>query len=330
MRRPQLAVVVDTEEEFDWTRPFSRESTATRSIPAQARSHEIYDPLGLVPTYVVDFPVAADPVAAGYLGALQSEGRAEIGAHLHPWVTPPHEEAVTTFNSYHCNLPPGLERAKIERLTAAIEAAFGRRPRVFKAGRYGFGRNTAAVLAELGYEIDCSYVPHVGFGGDGGPSFYGTPDQPFRLDNGLLEVPLTSGFCGPLGSAGPAAARLFDSRLAERLHLPGILARLGLERSRLTPEGVSADEQCRLLDYMVRRGRRFFTLTYHSPSLEPGHTPYVRTEQDLEAFLGAIQQVLCYFRDELGGEFTTLTRYRRSLLREGDAALMPVLQPVEA
>jgi hypothetical protein len=331
MSGPQLAVVVDTEEEFDWTKPFSRESVSTLSIPAQARAHEIYDPLGLVPTYVVDYPVAADPAAAAYLGGLQREGRAEIGAHLHPWVTPPHEEAVTPFNSYHCNLPPALERAKIEWLTVSIEGAFGRRPKVFKAGRYGFGPGTAAVLADLGYEVDCSYVPHVGFAGDGGPSFYGTPDQPFWLGDGLLEVPLTSGFCGRLASAGPIAARLFDNPLAERLHLPGILARLGLERSRLTPEGVGGDEQCRLLDAMVGRGRRFFTLTYHSPSLEPGHTPYVRTEEDLAAFLAAIRQVLTYFRDELGGEFTTLTRYRQTLLGEAPGApqrRQP--QPVEA
>jgi hypothetical protein len=329
--RLQLAVVVDTEEEFDWTRPFSRDATATRSIPAQALAHEIYDPLGVVPTYVVDYPVATDPAAAEFLGGLRREGRAEIGAHLHPWVTPPHEEAVTTFNSYHCNLPAPLERAKIERLTAAIEAGFNHRPKVFKAGRYGFGPNTRQVLTGLGYEVDCSYVPHVSFAGDGGPSFLGTPDQPFWLDreSALLEVPLTSGFCGPLASAGPAAARLFDSALAERLRLPGILARLGLERSRLTPEGVGAAEQCRLLQAMARSGRRFFTLTYHSPSLEPGHTPYVRDPADLGRFLATIGEVLRFFRDELGGEFTTLTRHRRALLGEARAAA-PVGQPQTA
>ena len=39
---PELLIVVDTEEEFDWTRPFSRDAIATRSIPAQARAHAIY------------------------------------------------------------------------------------------------------------------------------------------------------------------------------------------------------------------------------------------------------------------------------------------------
>ena len=320
MSRPQLAIVVDTEEEFDWTRPFARENRATRSIPAQALAHEIYDPLGMVPTYVIDHPVATDETAIDFLAGLKRRGRAEIGTHLHPWVSPPHEEEVTTFNSYHCNLPPELERAKIVQLTHEIERRFGARPTVFKAGRYGFGANTAQVLKALGYEIDCSFVPYVSFAGDGGPDYQRTPDQPFWLDGavrGLLEVPLTSGFFGLLAGGGPLVQGLLNNRRAERLRVPGMLARSGLlARSRLSPEGVDAAEQCRLLQAMVKRGRRFFTLTYHSPSLAPGHTPYVRSEAELADFLKRIETVLLYFRDTLGGEFTTLTKHRAQLLRE--------------
>jgi hypothetical protein len=313
----QLAIVIDTEEEFDWTRPLARENRGTTSIPAQAQAHEIYDRLGIVPTYVVDHPVATDPAAAGYLGGLARRGAADIGTHLHPWVTPPFDEAVTARNSYAGNLPVALERAKIAAATAAIEEGFGVRPTVFKAGRYGFGARTAETLVDLGYEIDCSFVPHVSFAGDEGPSYYGRPDRPFWLDPGrrLLEIPLTSGFAGVLAGAAERSAFLFDSPAAARLRVPGILARLGLaERIRLSPEGHTAEEQCRLLTALAARGHDFFTLAYHSPSLAPGHTPYVRTEADLAAFLARLEQVLLFFRDRLGGRFTTLTRYRRERL----------------
>ena len=73
-------------------RPFSRDARATRSIPAQALAHEVFDPLGVVPTYVIDHPVATDPQAVAFLRGLQADGRAEIGAHLHPWVSPPHDD----------------------------------------------------------------------------------------------------------------------------------------------------------------------------------------------------------------------------------------------
>jgi hypothetical protein len=320
----QLAVVVDTEEEFDWSAPFARENRKTLTIPAQAKAHAIFDRFGIVPTYVIDHPVASDPAATEFLGSLAAEGRAEIGAHLHPWVTPPFEEAVTARNSYHGNLPPTLERAKIATLSETIAGAFGFRPTVFKGGRYGFGRHTAAALIDHGYEIDCSFVPHTSFAADGGPSFYGRSARPFWLDEGrrLLEIPLTSGFTGPLAAAAERRAGLFDSRAALRLHVPGILARLGLaERIRLSPEGHTVGEQCRLLTALRDRGHSLFTLAYHSPSLSPGHSPYVRSDDDLLAFLVNLQAVLAFFRDELGGGFTTLTRYRAQRMAQEDEVL---------
>ena len=320
MSAPRLIVVVDTEEEFDWERPFSRSATATRSIPAQARAHEIYDRLGVVPTYVVDYPVATDPAAAAFLRGLKASGRAEIGAHLHPWVTPPQVEEVNARNSYHCNLPPELERAKLAALTSAVAESFGEAPKVFKAGRYGFGPATGGMLAELGYRVDCSKVPHTDLGGDGGPDFRNTPPDPHWLAEGLLEIPLTVGFIGAAASAGPRVEGLFDSPLAARLRLPGLLARSGLvARSRLTPEGVPAEEQCRLIDSLLAQGRRVFTLAYHSPSLEPGNTPYVRGAADLDAVLASIERVLTHFRDR-GGTFTTPLQLLSELEGQRDAA----------
>jgi len=120
-------------------------------------------------------------------------------------------------------------------------------------------------------------------------------------------VPLTVGFIGALPGLGKQASWLFDHCGAERLRIPGMLSRSGLiARSRLSPEGVSAAEQCRLIEAMVGRGHRTFSLTYHSPSLAPGHTPYVRSEADLNLFLASIEQVLTFFRDRVGGRFTTL------------------------
>lgn len=307
---PELSVVVDTEEEFDWSKPFSRANISTRSIPAQARAHAIYDELGITPTYVVGYPVVQDPVALAFLRRLKEEGRAHIGAHLHPWVTPPHRESVNARNSYHCNLPPALERAKIATLTEALETAFGERPIIFKAGRHGFSRRTARLISALGYKIDCSQLPHHHLGADGGPDHRRAPDQPYWIDRagGLLEVPTTTGFFGRAPRLGPLLPGLFDSRWAARLHLPGLLGRAAIvSRSRLTPEGVSAKEQCRLIDSLIRRGRRSFNLVYHSPSLAPGNTPYVRDEVDLARFIESLREVLTYFRDTVGGRFTTLT-----------------------
>jgi hypothetical protein len=306
---PSLAVVVDTEEEFRWDRPFSRDNRSVNSIQSQGRAQRIFEALGVVPTYLVDYCVASDPQAIALLGGLEKEGRCRIGAHLHGWVTPPFEEEVSMETSYQCNLPATLERAKMVALTESIEASFGLRPRVFKAGRYGFGAHTAAILAELGYLIDCSFVPFTSFHPDGGPSFLGVPPAPFWLDTErrLLEVPMTRGFLGLAASHGPSLQGLFDRAWFRRCRLGGVLARTGLvERSALSPEGISADEQIRLLKALLASGERVFTLTYHSPSLEPRNTPYVRNAGELDEFLHRIEAVLGYFRDQAGGRFATL------------------------
>ena len=309
---PQLLVVVDTEEEFDWSRPFDRSATATVTIPAQDRAHAVYDRHGVVPTYVMDHPVATSPAAVRYLRGLVDVGRADIGTHCHPWVTPPHDEAVNAFNSYHGNLPPALEAAKIRASTEAVAQAFGRAPRIFKAGRYGLGPATFDTLIELGYTVDCSVVPHTSYAAQHGPDFHGLPEAPFFTDGTrrLLEVPLTVGYSGLAGGlvTGGSGA-FFDTPLSHQLRLPGVLSRLGLlERARLSPEGFDAATQCRLLRAMVQQGVRVFTLSYHSPSLAPGHTPYVRDEAALQAFLRCIDTVLDFFKRELGGRFTTLAQ----------------------
>lgn len=319
MSAPELLIVVDTEEEFDWTKPFDRANTGTRSILAQARAQEIFGRLGIVPTYVIDYPIAVCGEGASYLRSLREAGAAEIGAHLHAWVTPPHDERVTTRNSYQCNLSPELEWEKLQVLTAAIADVVGARPTSFKAGRHGFGPATARHLVELGYNVDCSLLPHHDLRRDGGPNFLRAADQPhWREDDpALLEIPVTTGFFGMAPRIARWMPGLFDNALATGLRVPGLLARSDLvSRSRLSPEGISALEQCRLLDQLIREGKTTFSLVYHSPSLAPGHTPYVRTEDDLKRFLDRIETVLTYFRDAHGGRFTSLSQVHARMSEE--------------
>jgi hypothetical protein len=307
--RPHLLVVVDTEEEFAWDRPFDRRSTATATIPAQDRVHAIYDRYGVVPTYVMDYPVATAPASAAYLRRLVDAGRAAFGTHCHPWVTPPYAEEVNERNSYHGNLPAALEAEKLAESTKAVADAMGSAPRIFKAGRYGLGPHSFEALLHLGYTLDCSIVPHTSFSADHGPDFRGMPAEPFFTDSScrLLEVPLTVGYSGLLHGWGRRCGGAIDHPALRTMRIPGIASRLRLlERAKLSPEGFDAAILCRLMRALVAQGQQVFTLAYHSPSLAPGYTPYVRTESDLANFLQRIDTVLRFFRDALGGAFTTL------------------------
>ena len=317
-QRPVLLVIVDTEGEFAWDQPFNRSAIGTTSIASQPLMHaRVFDKFGIVPTYMVDWPVATTPAAVATLRALRDAGRCEIGAHLHPWVSPPYEEALSDFNSYGGNLPRQLEYDKLRLLTETIADAFHKQPLAFKAGRYGLGPHTAESIASLGYEVDASGGPYSAFTADGGPDFRAFDEHPYWFRVGtreLLELPVTTGYCGWLRRFGP---RLYDAAQrpwARRARLGGVLARLrALERVRLSPEVASGAEMRRLTDALLANGCQVFSLTYHSPSMMPGHTPYVRSEADLARLIATVHDYCAWFRDEIGGEFMSLSQLRRAL-----------------
>ena len=56
---------------------------------------------------------------------------------------------------------------------------------------------------------------------------------------------------------------------------------------------------------MLNQGRKVFNLTYHSPSLKPGCTHYVSTEQDVFRFLAWLDEFYAFFTQEVKGELVT-------------------------
>jgi len=317
--RPMLLVVVDTEEEFDWSAPFSRGARETANMREQYRAQEILNKHGATPLYVIDHPIATDDWATGWLRELASDGKAEIGAHLHPWVTPPYSEQVSSTNSYGCNLDPALEREKIETLTEVVTAATGAKPRHFRAGRYGIGYGTLKTLQALEYKTELSIAPHSNFASDGGPSFYGWSNEPYwhGTPGNLLGIPVTTGFSGRAKHWGPRGAPILDNMLVQSLRLPGALAGLGLlERCRLTIEDVPCSSLQRVIRELVLDGQRLLTLSYHSSSLLPGATSYARTEAQRDGLLQCLDTTLEYFTEVLGGRLMSVsdaeTEIRRS------------------
>ena len=67
-----------------------------------------------------------------------------------------------------------------------------------------------------------------------------------------------------------------------------------LERIPLTPEGISIDEAIRGIDIAIDDGLPLLVFSFHSPSLAPGYTPYVRSEEDLEAFYNWWRAIFAY------------------------------------
>ncbi|WP_340137528.1 polysaccharide deacetylase family protein [Aurantiacibacter aquimixticola] len=292
-RIPRFLLTVDTEEEFDWDSPLSRDTHGTQHVRRLANFQEFCEAEKVVPIYLVDWPIANSAVAADILREPLENGMAEIGLQLHPWVNPPHEEEVTQANSFAGNLPPRLETAKIDTLRDIIESRFGVAPLIYRAGRYGAGAHTAQILSDAGFALDTSVRPKFDYSHAGGPDYRNHPAHPYWVDDerSLLELPLTTAYWGMLRRQGDA----IYPRLWRAPALRGMLSRLGLlERVPLTPEGTSVDEAIRGIDIALDDGLPLLVFSFHSPSLRPGDTPYVRSEDDLDELYQWWRRIFAY------------------------------------
>ncbi|GGA06154.1 polysaccharide deacetylase family protein [Blastomonas marina] len=301
---PAFLVTVDVEEDFDWTQPLARENTAVDSVVRLRKFQTFCEGAGVIPCYLVDYPVANSSIAQDILGGAFRRRKADVGLQLHPWVTPPHDEEVNCRNSFAGNLPPALERAKIATLAKTVRARFGVDAKIYRAGRYGIGPNTIALLGEEGIAIDSSVRAYHDYHAEDGPDFSTRDSSPAWVgrDVRILELPLTTVFTGLLRRHGPKLYRR-SGRVAA---LRGAAARLGLlNRVPLTPEGVSIDEAKAAIDHALGDGLPILNFAFHSPSLVPGNTPYVRDNDDLDAFYDWWREILAHL-DQRGVRATDI------------------------
>ncbi len=290
--KPGFIVTVDTEEEFDWSASFTRDQHGTTHIPAIARFQALCDSYGVRPIYLVDYPIVTNADAVALLKGYVDQGRADIGIQLHPWVNPPFEEDVSSYNSYACNLPAELEKEKITNLFNIIKDRFSTHPKIYRAGRYGAGPTSIATLAELGVTIDSSVRAHFDYSAADGPNYAHSPLMPYWLiPDQMLELPLTTIFRGALRHWG---FKLFP-KYNHSPTLRALMARSGLlERISLTPEGIPLAKAKQAVDIAIADKLPILNFSFHSPSLAVGHTPYVRSAEDLEQFYAWWEAIFAY------------------------------------
>src|SRR5437588_2267249 len=332
-----LIVSVDTEED-NW-QP-CREGVTIENIRELPRLDALFQRLGVRATYFTTYQVAIRKWAAATLRQLHAGG-AEIGAHLHPWNTPPLDEPFLPRNSMLKNLPPSLQLAKLERLTDTLRDVIGLQPFAFRAGRYGLGRETVPALIRCGYRVDSSVTPFVSWEAcDDGPTFVGAPLDTYRLGGAtdvrtpepggaLIELPMSIGYSRlPFGVWG-RIYRMLTARPLRALHLLGIASRLGLiTRILLSPETHSVADMLTLSRRLIEVGCRHLHLFFHSPSLRPGLSPFVADAPGVERFYRTIASYVENLSRLASVTFVTVSE-AAALLAAGSADQL-VAEPVSA
>lgn len=315
--KPVLIVTVDVEEEGLWGNQFRPSGNTVQNVKGLGRFQDLCDAFDVRPSYLLTAPVVNDDRSVKMLGAMHGAGRCEIGAHLHPWCTPPLDGSIKVRDSFMCNLPEETQRVKLQWLTDEIETKFSERPTSFRAGRYGLDAVGAHLLVELGYRVDSSVVPFYDYSEQDGPDFSAAPYEPYcaaaddlcrPADDGmLLEVPVSVGFSHPDFARAQTLRHRAGQGWMRSLRTVGILDRLGIARRiKFSPEPSDSARLRQLADVYVAKEAPVLVLMLHSSSLLPGFSPYAETQRDLDELYRRLNDVFDHCLNRHALQSTTL------------------------
>lgn len=313
-----LVVSLDVEADNQWEhgRPLT-----THNVRHWEPFQELCELHGVLPTYLITSEIVEDGLARDLLSNWHARGAAEIGAHLHPWSTPPFAETAGLryndgLHAFPSQVPDDLLQEKIAHLSAQISEAFARAPTAFRAGRFGLDGRLARHLADAGFIVDSSVTPLSSWRdtrgmGTGGPDYSAFSIEPFRVkgtgDPGLIELPVTvmqtyGVFDRFPGLLGPY--RWLPVRAVRRTLLSSWLQ---AQPMWLTPHPNYRPKDLALVWRRAEEaGARVAVMMFHSSELMPGGSPFRPTSQSVREMHECLGSFFAHVRRQ-GGTFAGLT-----------------------
>ncbi len=303
-----LIVSIDVEEDMpDWK---IEPATTIRNLEGIPRLQELFEKYNIRPTYLLNYAFASNEKAVKYFNGISN--KCEIGAHMHPWNTPPLTAEESTKNDYPSNLPYERQYEKIKTVTDELTKAFKKSPTSYRAGRFGFNDDTKDMLIRLGYLVDSSISPMVSWKKDKGPSFLNYRAKPFWMGNSgskILEVPVTIGLSRNL----PGLLEKIYLRLPRVTRIRGLLSKDHLnllDLFWLYPALFSEKDMIALVDVMIKKPVNVFNVFFHSSEIKTGESIYTRTENELKEYYRRLDLFFDYAVNEKEMKSITLSEYR--------------------
>lgn len=293
----KLVISIDVEEEGLFSGEYARTPPGVTNVAQLKRLEFIPREFGIPLTLLVTYQVARDPAAREVLYYWRDRYGTEIGAHLHPWNTPPFADLSEPEPVRSEKIPLPILKDKLANLVSAIQEGLGVTPRSFRMGRFDWGPKLLSLLPEMGFQVDSSMVPLTQK--VGGPDYFLAPNDPFRLPvpgaagGTLLEVPLT------MIPVCPASARLvyrlsatFPGSRGERVRgwFPYVLA------AGIHPVWFPLPSMRLAVKLHRRRRGRALNMFLHSSELAVGGTPQLPTEAAVERLVQNIRTFLNWLK----------------------------------
>lgn len=256
------------------------------------RFQELCEKYSFCPTYLINYEMAKSDIVVDVLKEKAKCGKCEIGMHLHAWNSPPYYELENKYDGqpYITEYPKAIIYQKHKFLKDYIEKRFEIKVESYRAGRWATNSDLFDILGELGIIADCSITPGINHSKNRGMSVSGGNDysnnllQPSKLDNGVIEIPMTTMKVNWF-KGNSLKRRIKNMILGEELWLRTAVC----DYDKL----INIVKKCRKQDYLE--------FMIHSSELMPGGSPYFKNEDEIEKHYLVLDKFFEYVSKEYVG-----------------------------
>jgi len=285
----QVVISIDVEEDGLGCGRYPREAPGLANVAALDRLEFVTREAGLPLTLLATYPVLMDDACAELLAQWHEKRGAEIGAHLHPWNTPPFLDDKIEGDGN----PTPLDAEKMALLRLAVIDRVGGESHSFRMGRFAVSEELFDDVQRAGFRREASVVPY--HATSGALDAYTASPNPVCLRpatdslDALWEIPLTTLPIFPpagrwLAAATKGPSRPWKTRAQRAFQHVGVVG--------LHPAWFSLPVMCWAARMQMARGGRVLHIFLHSSELLPGCVPAFQTEQSVQRLVSRLKAFL--------------------------------------
>ena len=319
MRKP-FFITVDTEGDNGWDRPISYD---TKNAQGVERFQKFCESFGFKPIWLTNYEMSNDTTLVKVIKKALKDNMCEVGAHIHPWNSPPDFPLTNEdykYLPYLIEYPTEIIEKKISFLTNHLENIFEEKIISHRAGRWATDQNYLKCLSNYGYSVDCSVTPLIDWrnsmglpNGLGGPNYTNFPKNiynPLKDNKSFFEIPMSTmsnviinnAVVNTITKAVPR--RINETRLFNALNARKVIM--------LRPRLGSKTKILHMVDKLINDPRiSHLEFMIHSSELYPGTSPKCKTEEQLDQIYNDMKDI--FNRIQKSCESMTFKEYVRSI-----------------